>query len=67
MKTITIHGSILPGGATALMLEPFPDPQTRSIDGQEFKCETIAWHAHVPDDAELIRVSLGMLSLRVDG
>lgn len=44
MKTVTVYGCCMGpqcGNATALLLEPWPSPQTISINGSpEFQCDT---------------------------
>lgn len=72
MKTVTVYGCCLGpqcGNATALLLEPWPTPQRMSINGgPEFECDTdLSWDVLVPDDAELVTDSTGLLSLHLSG
>ncbi len=72
MKTITVYGCCMGpqcGNATALLLEQWPTPQTMSINGgPEFEFDTdISWDVLVPDHAELVNDSIGLLSLQFGG
>ena len=71
MTTFTIYGCNLGhacGNALALSLEPWPEPQTLSVNGgAPYTCDTsLSWDITAPDGAEIVADVSGVSVLRVD-
>lgn len=70
MSTVTVYGCNLGsqcGNAIALLLEPWPEPQTISVNGgPAVACDTsLTWDIQIPDESKIVVDANGIRLLRI--